>query len=302
MKKSYKYCEFCQKRIKSKYQHYKEKPGCKLANKNKIKEDEELLNNWSIEKTIECKICGHKAKELTRHLKTEHQMTVSKYREKHGEVISEYERLKKSIFWRKKNAGKNNPMYNKKPWNTDKTRSKEIVEKLGSVWRGKNFSREHKNKLAIAKTGITGEAANAYGPHNISEEGLRKMREGSYKALVRFRKSKQSKFEDELYLYLKEIKPNITRQERIGYNIVDFYDKESNTVIEADGIYWHAILHGIVTEEDANHQQKHTYRYDRSKTTYLLNRNYKLIRIREDDFHTHKKKGDAKRWLKGLLK
>lgn len=297
-KKTYKRCDFCGKRVKSRYQHYKDNDKCRILAKEKLESDKMKLKNWCTKKTIKCKICNHEAKELSRHIKTEHNLTAKEYKEKYGEVISEYEKLKKSIFWREKNSGINNPMYKKKPWNTNINRKEEIREKLGATYRGKKLSSEHKENLSKAKIGITGKDANAYGPHNISLVGRQRMREGNEKALLEFRKNKSSKFEDELSLYVEKIFLNVKRQEKIGFNLVDFYIPDYKIIIEADGIYWH----GIIDENYATDQQKHTYRYDKSKTTYLLNRGYSLVRIREDHFYEHKKKGDVLKWLKRLLK
>lgn len=301
MKKSYKKCEFCGQRVKSKYKHYEENHDCATKAESQLKADELKLENWSGETKIECAICGYKAKELTRHLKTAHNMTVNEYELKFGDIISEYEKLKKSIFWRKKNSGKNNPMYGRSPWNTDNSRALEVKEKLGASWRGKSFSQGHKSKLASAKIGITGESANAYGPHNIPEESRQRMREGNEKALLEFRKNRASKFENELAIYLQQLFPGLKRQEKFGFNLVDFYIPEKQLIVEADGIYWHGIIHEAIDKESATDQQRHTYKYDKIKTTYLKNRGYTLIRIREDHYNEHKKKGDVLKWLKKLL-
>lgn len=298
-RKSYKYCEFCGSRVKSKHRHYQESPDCKLANEEKIKEDELKLENWESEKTIECKICGYRAKELTRHLKTEHRMTVDEYREKYREIISDYEKLKKSIFWRKRNAGENNPMYEKRPWNTDANREDEIIEKLGSTWRGKSFSKKHKEKLASAKEGVTGENANAYGPHNISKEGRRRMREGSLKG----KKHKYSKGEIELGIYLFELEPNTEHQYKVDFYQCDYYLPSYNVIVEYDGDWHHYGIHNEEAdfEDLASKIQRRVYYNDLRKTESILQEGYKLVRILESEFYSHKKKGDVKKWLRSLL-
>lgn len=299
-KKSYKICEFCGKRVKSKYKHYKENLNCKKLHDEALAKDKKILANWNKTKTIKCKICNYEAKELTRHLKTEHNLKASFYKEKYGPIISEYESLKKSIFWRERNSGKNNPMYNVKPWNTDTERKDEIKEKLGAFWRGKKLSTEHKNKLSKAKIGITGKDANAYGPHNISKEGRKRMREGSFNG----KKHSYSKGEIELGIYLFEIEPEVKHQYNIDFYQCDYYLPNYNTIIEYDGDWYHYGIHN----EDANFEnlkskiQRRVYYNDLRKTKTILQKGYNLIRILESEFYSHKKKGDVKKWLKSLLK
>lgn len=296
MKKSYKCCEFCQKRVKSKYTHYQENADCKLAAKNQLREDELKLRNWTGEATVKCKICGYSAKELTRHLKTEHQIAAKEYKEKYGQIISDYEKLKKSIFWRKRNAGNNNPMYGKKPWNTDFNRKDEVTKKLGATWRGKKLSKQHKEKLAYAKTGITGENANAYGPHNVSEEGRRKMREGAFRGKLAI--NKHSKGEIELGIYLYELYEDCEWNYQLDFYQCDYCIPSKKIIVEYDGDWYHAGTH---YGEAKSPIQKAVYKNDIKKTGHILSKGYKLVRILESEYQEHKKRGDLKRWLNALL-
>lgn len=215
-----------------------------------------------------------------------------------GEVASDYIKLKKSIKYRECNFGKNNPMYNKKPWNKDENRKDEIIEKLGKYWRGKTFSKSHKSKLAKAKEGITGKDANAYGSHDISPEGKIAMMKGTLHAAS----LNSSKGENRLGNYLNSIHNDCENQKRIKFWLVDFYLPSMNTVIEFDGKYWHAGIHNLIKEHKLNKQQRNCLKNDKAKNTYLKNNNIKVIRILETDFYKHEKIGDVEEWLKKLLK
>jgi len=294
---SYKLCEFCNKRVKSKYKHFQENDECRQKRKKKLITDKEILNNWIKSKTIKCNICDYEAMELSQHIRFAHKLKMKDY---NGKVISEYCKLKKSIKYRESNFGKNNPMYNKKPWNIDNNRRKEIVEKLGKYWKGKKFSNDHKKKLAKAKTGITGKDANAYGrPHNISFEGRIAMKRAAGCA----KQNKRSKGEIELGFYLFDIfdSNDIEIQFELEYSRYDYYIKSKNIIIEYDGSYWHGLTHNLVKLDKSTNQQKTVYNNDNNKNILADKHKIKMLRILETDFQKHEVIGDTEEWLKKLL-
>lgn len=254
-----------------KHQHHKNRPECFQAYKNKLESDKVLLSTLN-------------------------------------ELSAEYRSLRQSILSREMNYGENNPTFETKPWNKDESRKEEIKEKLGQM-KGKTLDQivyrfdlnKTREKMTAAKEGKFGEDANAYGPHNVSDEGRLNMRLGSAKALDNFIKTRTSKYEIEVMTYIKDMFPSVRSNEKIGFYHTDGFIPELNLVIECDGRYWHAGIHKLIEEDKLNAQQKHVYRYDKQKTDYVLKHNYKLIRILETDFQKHKKIGDVRSWLSTLL-
>lgn len=302
-------CKFCGRQIsdRSPGPHYYNNKSCfekYKEEKRKEREFEEKRDNL-----IECKICKKKFKSLTSHIVSIHKISCEEYKKKYGnKVISNYQEAFWKDFWKGKNLGIDNGMYGKKPWNKDENRKEEIKEKLGRHSRGKKLeqiisnSEEVKEKMAAAKRGIFGKDANAYGPHNVSKIGKKRMREGYSKSLLALvKKEKVSKFEEELMLYISTLTTNLETQKQIRYYIVDGFLSNKNIVIEADGDYWRAGIHNLIEQKELNNQQKHTYRNDKRKTKYLLKHNYTIIRILQSEFEKHKEKGDTKYWLRNLL-
>ena len=304
-------CKYCNKQIQNRSpgSHYYHNPEC--YEKYKADTASELEKLRSEDALIKCVVCGKEFKMLSPHLKREHNLTKREYKHKYkaGVVAPKLSNDFKE-FWKGKNAGENNGMYGKEPWNKDETRKDEIKEKLGGHKKGKKLDQiiyrtdpnKTREKLAEAKIGITGEDANAYGPHNVSEEGRLNMKLGCAKALGNFIKNRTSKYEIEVMTYIKDMYPSVRTSEKIGFYHADGFIPELNLVIECDGSYWHAGIHKLIEEDKLNAQQKHVYRYDKQKTSYLINHKYLLIRILETDFQRHKKIGDTRAWLSTLLK
>lgn len=76
------------------------------------------------------------------------------------------------------------------------------------------------------------------------------------------------------------------RQKGIGPYACDFYVPSANLVIEADGAYWHSLPDNKIR--------------DRRKTTFLLNKNYRLLRLPEDK--VRKDKTWCKKQIRKALK
>jgi hypothetical protein len=204
MRKSYKICDYCKKRVKTKKQHFAKNKACEDFYLDKLKEDELLLN------TLDKK-------------------------------SDEYKSLKQSILSRKMNSGSNNPMFSSKPWNVDENRKDEIKEKLGKSWKGKKMPTEHKQKLAKAKIGIFGESANAHGPHNVSEEGRLRMRHGAFKG--KQSASKHSKGEIELGIYIHEMFADTIWDFSLDFYQCDYCIPSKNIIVEYDGDWYHSGTH-----------------------------------------------------------
>jgi hypothetical protein len=285
-------CKYCGKKISREGPHYRHNPKCYA----KYKEDKELEKERLRRQNnlVKCEICGFEGKTLIRHITDKHNMTVKEYKEKYGPVVSQSYSEFFVDFWKERNVGEDNPMFGIHPWNTDSERKEEIREKLGKTWRGKKFSKTMRNKMAGAKRGITGKDANAYGPHNVSEDGRRRMREGSLKS----KNINHSKGEIELGVYLYEIFEDCQWACSIDFYECDYFIPSRSLVIEYDGDWYHSGIHFGTTNSAT---QRTVLKNDIKKTKQILSRGYGLVRILESEFLLHKKKGDVRRWLKSLL-
>ena len=85
---------------------------------------------------------------------------------------------------------------------------------------------------------------------------------------------------------LKEIGVIFEQEKRIGYYLCDFVI--GSKVIEVQGDYWHANPI-IYVKDKINHTQKLNIIRDKSKKTYLENKNYKIIYLWEKDIMINKK-------------
>jgi hypothetical protein len=292
-----KLCKYCGKEISngSPGPHYHHNKEC--GDKYREEKNIELQKLKSNREIVKCAICGFEAKGLIRHLSDKHNISTLEYKEKYNQpTISIAASKRWSNFWKEKNAGENNPAFGTKPWNTDENRKEEIVEKLGKSWRGKRFSQNHKQKLADAKTGITGEEANAYGPHNVSKVGRLRMREGAFNAKQSI--NKHSKGEIELGIYLYEMFSDTIWDFSLDFYQCDYCIPSKNIIVEYDGDWYHSGTH-YGTAKSA--MQKHIFDNDKKKTDFILSKNYKLLRILESDFQKHKQIGDIRKWLSTLL-
>lgn len=81
---------------------------------------------------------------------------------------------------------------------------------------------------------------------------------------------------------LEEIGVEYETQKIIGGKIFDFYVPEFNTIIEVDGIYWHAKGKKII---EMNSMQKRAVNNDRKKDVIAKGNGFKIERVWEDDLN-----------------
>ena len=168
-----------------------------------------------------------------------------------------------------KNKGYNNGMFGKIPWNKGKQLSpltneqkakiskslkghivtQETKDKISEIHKGKSKSEEHRRKISEFMRTRIGKKNNFYGKKH-SEESKMKNRLAT---ITRLENSTHSKYtntgiERKIENVLLELKINYKKNYPIknithAYNS-DFYIEEINTIIEADGNYWHNFPYG----------------------------------------------------------
>jgi len=192
----------------------------------------------------------------------------------------------------------------KHPW-YGKTRSEKTKRKIAETKKGVSHSNDCKCPFCASSFGednpmygITGEDHPMYGTKR-TEETKKKMSEKIKEIFnTEEMRSKMSKIRSK-YLsnrsrddytsielktadYLDKLNIKYDPQHYIesswgGYSL-DFYLPNYKLVIECDGCYWHNCYEcGFSDENERN-------RIDKSRNTYLINKNYNLLRIWEHDF------------------
>ncbi len=87
--------------------------------------------------------------------------------------------------------------------------------------------------------------------------------------------------------YLKELNINYRKQEIFAFYAIDFYLYDIDIYVEIDGDYWHANPKFYSVDELNKNQLNHA-KCDKSKNTFMKNRNKILLRFWEDDVINNK--------------
>lgn len=183
-------------------------------------------------------------------------------------------------------CGKNNPMFNKKPWNKNLNKNtSQSVKLISDKKSGVELTELHKSNLSKAakKRKIHGHTG-----HKHSEITKEKIRQ---KTLLSIKHGKflqtRTKPHIEMCNILQEL--NIVyEEEKIVKNwSFDIYIPLYNIFIEIDGDYWHSnpkiYPHGPITKT-----QKINFYRDTKKNLFCQNEKLKLLRFWESDILSNK--------------
>ena len=176
-------------------------------------------------------------------------------------------------------------MYNKKPWNKNKT--KQDSESLMSVSKkmsGRNISETTKKKQsesakARIKHGHTG--------YRHSNESKNKMREATLKRIHNGDiKHTKTKPHIELAKIFSDLDIPFQEEYIIKYWSFDFFLNDFNILIEVDGDYYHS--NPIFYTKPKTKTQKINHYRDKKKNEFCESNGYNLIRIWENDIINNK--------------
>jgi very-short-patch-repair endonuclease len=173
--------------------------------------------------------------------------------------------------------------------------SPETVEKIAAARRGKpsnrkgaTFSEESRRKLSEAKKGHPGpigtkhdaafsarvSASNKRRWQTATEEQKRAHLDKLHKTII------TSQLEEIVAAELDQQGVQYERQWKIGWYRVDFYVPATNTIIEANGCYWHQCQQcGFNDERLSEQREKDEKRYE-----YLQRKGYTLKIVWEHEF------------------
>lgn len=268
-----------------------------------------------------CKICNKQMKAITwKHLKYKHNMTILKYDEtygyqRHGVAVttpeiakktSKTKKAKKYIPWNKgltketnasimkyslSRMGENNPVHKIKDKELWKKHIVENSQKTYESMRGKTYEERFgkekasslKRELSIQYKIRTKNRPLHHTPH--SEETKNKLREITARRISRI-KDKISKPQQKLFNALKDSALNsldLMLEYQVGFYCIDIAIPSLKICIETDGDFWHCNEAKGFFEKFA--VQKRNKINEKRKTTYLLNKNWNIIRIWESDIN-----------------
>jgi very-short-patch-repair endonuclease len=262
---------------------------------------------------------------FVKHLKNSHQMTPEEYFESITDrprcscgvceqVVNLTWKSKANFSWRNykcgrnkgvqkwskeakvSRRGKNNPMYNKKPWNFGKTKNDStglmtVSDKMaGRVVTDETKRRQSESAKKRKTHGHTG--------CKHSEESKDKMRQATLKA-IKEGKLKQTRTRPHLILLeiLTELGVAFQEEYVIKYWSFDFYLTDLHVLIEVDGDYYHS--NPKFYPEPKTKTQKINHYRDQKKNEFCQANHHALIRIWEDDIVNNTEKIKCK--LKKLL-
>ena len=193
--------------------------------------------------------------------------------------------------------GKNNPMFGKRPWNKDKTKStcnelKIVSEKL--TGRVVSEGTKLKQSISAKKRKIHGNSGNRH-----SEISKQKMREATLKRISNGDfKHLKSKPHILFKNILTKLKIDFEEEVVFGFFCIDFFLKKYNIYIEVDGDYFHTnpkiFKNGPLTKT-----QKINWANDKRKDAFFKNKKIKLVRFWEFDILNNEK--DIECHLKKLI-
>jgi very-short-patch-repair endonuclease/transposase len=117
----------------------------------------------------------------------------------------------------------------------------------------------------------------------ITDEAKLFMRQNGINLSESIRKNDTS-IERAIRAVLQELNVDFEEQVHLGYYFVDFYLPQFNLVVECNGDYWH---HNPLTQlkEPSDRIKKNVTR-DKSKKTFLKNRNYNLLVLWENEINS----------------
>lgn len=268
---------------------FNDKPKKQFKNGYKIrcvKCNELVKRKWYEKKILEtpyeCKTCV---------LKYKNPMFDLEVKEKHRKIVKsdEYRKNMGNIT-----SGEKNGFYGKK-------HDKEVVNKISEnnkkYWQ--NITDEERKQWSV-KSSIREKNRMKKDP-----VGYRKQKsnagKASFKSLVDNFNKKMNKIEKIVYDYLTSINENVEFSPILASYQYDFIIRGKRILIEVDGDYWHGNpkfydLNGTGGKRPLNEIQLHKKERDVEKTKWALSRNFKLIRIWEEEINN----GTFKNKLKDL--
>jgi very-short-patch-repair endonuclease len=266
-----------------------------------------------------CMVCGLELKVISwKHLKYKHQMTIEEYdgkfgKSKHSTTLQTKESVEKANKTKKEKQikpwnygltkethsslkkiseeriGENNPVFrikDRKAWSfnivkglkgyNDRRKNKTLEE-----FFGEEKAKEWKHSLSTSakKRKIHGHTGK---PH--SEETKNLLREKTIQRLSLI-KDKISKPQTKLYDALKQVLDiHIELEYPFSYYALDIAVPSLKICIEVDGDFWHVNEEkGYIVEYEC---QKRNKRIEKSKTTFLANKGWKVLRIWVSDLES----------------
>lgn len=179
-------------------------------------------------------------------------------------------------------SGKNNPMFNKKPWNKNKTKeTNESVNSISKKRMGIKFSDETIQKMSNSAKkrtvhGHTGKKHSDESKKLMSNKTLQNIKNGIFK---------HTKTKPHLIMHQilnKKMELKVEEEKIVEIWSFDFFLPDYNLYIEVDGDYFHSNPKIYPYGPKTKTQRINFYR-DNIKNKYCKDKNIKLIRFWESD-------------------
>jgi very-short-patch-repair endonuclease len=279
----YSVCQICGKNIK---EIKKEAGGSGVYISNAFKNHVENNHCYTIESYFDnfgskqpicpCGICGKKLRITTK------RNNIS------GMYWKEYAcgrnpgLLKWSKQAQKDRCGANNPMFNKKPWNKNKTKNDdESVKKISEKRMGIVFSEETKKKMSKAAKarlvhGNTGKKHSEASKRKMAQRTIENIKKGVFKH------TKTKPHLEMLKILTQNMGLKVEEEKKVEIWSFDFFLPDYNVYIEVDGDYFHSNPKMYPYGPKTKTQKINFYR-DNVKNKYCEQTGIELIRFWESD-------------------
>jgi len=190
-----------------------------------------------------------------------------------------------TLDWSKKakesRCGKNNPMFNKKPWNKGLTKETSAsVKKVSDKMKGRQPTEEHKQKMSEAAKkrtihGNTGNKHSEYSKQLMRQATLNNIKKGIFKQTKSLPHTTFATILDKHAIKYEE-------EKIVDCWSFDFYLVEFDIYVEVDGDYFHSNPKIYPNGPKTSTQKKNHYR-DIKKNEFCKNNKLTLFRFWECD-------------------